>query len=90
MTIWRKKNITTNFKKILETGLYAIGTISTSTFFVCHMHKCMEIDEKLKDEGNNFTRWTCDEGQYSPLATLFFNTEGGTIKNLFHGNDYYT
>jgi len=24
------------------------------------------------------------------LATLFFNTEGGTIKNLFHGDDYYT
>ena len=24
------------------------------------------------------------------MATLFFNTEGGTIKNLFHGDDYYT
>lgn len=90
MTIWRKKYITTNRIKVLETGLYAVGTISSSVFFTSKMHKCYDINEALKDEGQTFTRWTCDEGQYSPLATLFFNTEGGTIKNLFHGDDYYT
>ena len=76
--------------KILETGLYAIGTISTSTFLVSSMHQCFDVDETLKDSGTNFTQWTCESHQYSPLATLFFNTEGGTIRNLFHGEDYYT
>lgn len=89
MSILRKTYVTTNARKILETGMFAIMTISTSTFLVCKLHNCMDIDLNLKDEGNNFTRWTCEDGQYSPLATLFFNTEGGTIKNLFHGSDYY-
>jgi hypothetical protein len=51
MTIWRKKYITTNRMKVLETGLYAFGTISSSVFFTSKMHKCYDINEELKDEG---------------------------------------
>jgi hypothetical protein len=51
MTKWRKKYITTPRLKILETGLYAIGTISTYTFLVCTFHECLKIDTDLKDDG---------------------------------------
>lgn len=34
-------------------------------------------------------RWTCNDDEYSPLATLFFNTEAGSIRSLFNESEYY-
>jgi len=46
---------------------------------------------------HSFKFWTCEnseneengEGKYNPLATLFLNTEKGTILNLFHASEYF-
>lgn len=39
---------------------------------------------------DSYIEWTCEEGEYNPLASLFFNTEAGVIRLLFHHSpDYF-
>ena len=90
MTILRKKYITKNWIRVVETGIFAVLTVSTYTAFTVFMAKCLEINPDTSDEKKDQLRqWTCDEGFYNPLATLFFNTEGGTIRSLFHDDGNY-
>ena len=93
MTALRKKYITTNARKILETGFYAVLTMTVAITSVVIVNNCDKI-ERSKVEADDFKkiliRWQCPEEapdsefvSFSPLATLFFNTEGGTIRSLF-------
>jgi chloride channel 6 len=94
----RKKFITSNCKKIIETGMFGMVTVSAMTLLVITLNRCEDIPtydpvdlnkEEYESELQAFNKWTCEEDQYNPLATLFFNTEANTIKSLFHASKYY-
>ena len=90
MTILRKKYVTKNWLKVLETGFFAVATVTVYTGFTVFMAKCLEVNDDFSEEKKDMLRkWTCDEGFYNPLATLFFNTEGGTIRSLFQDDGNY-
>lgn len=89
LTRLRKKYSTTTMRKILETGFFAVATMSVSAFFIILYKDDCQLEGKNKGlEGIKYNSWTCPEGYFNPMATLYFNTEGGTIRALF-AEDYY-
>jgi hypothetical protein len=103
MGYFRKKWVTNNFRRIVETGLFGAATISAMAAIVIQFRKCEPIPpckgagpectaaehDDWETQTKFFIGWDCNAGGYSPLATLFFNTEGGTIRNLFRKSDYF-
>lgn len=102
----RKKWITNNFRRIVETGMFAAATISVMALVVFRFRECKDLPTECipKIEGTTcthaeenefeavkkaFITWDCPSHKYSPIATLFFNTEGGTIRTLFKKSDYF-
>ena len=76
--------------RIIETGCFAVMTVSTYTAFTVFMARCIEISPDTSDDKRHELRsWTCEDGFYNPMATLFFNTEGGTIRSLFQDDGNY-
>lgn len=82
LSMLRKKYINKNWKKITEALFFAF--MSASIFFsvvVARKGNCRTaVEEPGSDEEK--VRFRCPEGQFNPLATLLFNTEGGTIRTL--------
>ena len=78
----RKRFLTTNGRKIAETVVLAFMT-TTVVFFLPLMNegKCQKLEGLESKE--IFRQYTCEEGEYNGLASLFFNTEGQTIKIFF-------
>lgn len=79
--MYRKKYINTPIKRVIEALIFAF--VTSSTFYavvVWRRNICNQIP--LTESGETRT-FTCPEGEYNPLATLIFNTEGGTLKQLF-------
>lgn len=76
--MYRKQYVSTPFRKIFECVLFAFMT--ASTFYgvvVWRQNNCKLKDVTPNEEEFEFT---CPDGYYNPLATLIFNTEGGTIR----------
>jgi H+/Cl- antiporter ClcA len=84
MTVLRKKYVTKNWIKVVETGCFAVMTVSAYVIFTSAVGGCLSTSEMSTEEISELRRWTCPENEYNPLATLFFNTEGGTIRSLFN------
>ena len=74
----RKKYINTNWKKILETCLFSFATATTFFLVAVNAHNCRHVGNEDRD----YYRGGCPEGRYSPIASLLFNTEGGTIRTI--------
>jgi len=98
MSFYRKKYITSTWRKVLECGLFGVATISVMTLLTSKLAGCIKnplYDEEdmfkpeTAEEITNFNPWVCKSDEYNPLATLFFNTEAGTIRSLFHDSEYY-
>ena len=96
----RKRIIKNNSSKIIETGMFGFATISVMSIIVISFNECKRTPicydcntqakwDDYHKEIDQFIEWDCDENFYSPLATLFFNTEGGTIKTLFKKSKYF-
>ena len=87
----RKKLITTKSRKILETALFGAITVSIFFWATAILSDCKERKTKYtaielelaktEDEMESQNDWICDKSknEYSPVATLFFNTERGMI-----------
>ena len=75
----RKKYINTNCKKIFEVCLFSFATAATFFFVAMSSSNCRK---KAPDEVRELYEFQCPDGYYSPLATLLFNTEGGTIRSI--------
>ena len=78
----RKRYINKNWKKIAEAVFFAF--LSASVFFgvVCARQNNCRVSTKELSEEDSQVRFRCKEGEFNPLATLLFNTEGGTIRTL--------
>ena len=80
LSICRKKYITTKMRKVIECGIFAIVTSSVFYLTVLLVSKnCY----KGPENSESTVRFKCPEGEYNPLATLVFNTEGGTLRQFF-------
>jgi H+/Cl- antiporter ClcA len=75
----RPKYIKQNWQKVIETAVYACATISTFYWVTAAFHDCNSA-AGIDEEELKTVRFTCPEGEFSPMASLFFNTEGGTIR----------
>lgn len=98
LTKQRKKYVTTTTRKVLETGLFGLLTITLMTLCIATVGRCQNIPDydpkdldkaEYQEEIEQLNHWTCNEDQYSQMATLFLNTESGTIKSLFKDSEYY-
>jgi len=77
-----------------ETVFFGCATISVMVLCVIFLGDCRDIplipESKIgESESDIYNKWTCADDQYNPLATLFLNTEGATIKSLFHYSETY-
>jgi H+/Cl- antiporter ClcA len=81
----RKKLITENWMKITEATLFSIMT--TSTFYwLPHLFPQCKTEVGLTAESSDIVvQYTCVKGEYNPLATMFFNTEGDAIRSIISG-----
>ena len=48
---------------------------------------CKDRTEIRKQEQELLLQYECKEGEYSPLATMFFNEELGAIRSIMSGYD---
>ena len=82
LAVLRKKYITKNWQKLLEAALFAFAT--ASVFFgavALQRNQCETVPDNVGEE-TALVQFTCNQDEYNPLATLIFNTEGGTIRTL--------
>ena len=77
--MWRKKNINTPIRKVLEAILFAFTTASVF-YLVVWLWRSSCISITTEDKKSLFPFYCTKADTYNPLATLVFNTEGGTIR----------
>lgn len=75
----RKKTIKRPWQKVLEVSLFAALTSMTFFMVSLSLNKCIPKSDPIFPFYHNSR---CTDREYSPMATLFFNTEGGTIRSL--------
>lgn len=80
LSVLRKKIINTNLKKMIEVILFSFVTASLFFWISAIQQECRPITGTFE----GYYRFTCQEGFYNPFATLFFNTESGTIRALMN------
>lgn len=81
LAIYRKKYISKNWMKIAEAVGFSF--LSCSIFFGCVVARqgsCRTASNSGTEV--NLMQFRCPPEQFNPLATLIFNTEGGTIRAL--------
>ena len=83
----RKKYITNVPLKVLEAAFFSIAT--TTTFYWCPKlfpNKCTPSSEVVSSSDQDLiVSYDCAPGNYNPLATMFFNTEGDAIRSIISG-----
>ena len=68
--------------------MFGLITISLMTGMIVFVSECYDLP--AEESETYFNQWNCPDKQYNALATLFFNTEAGTIRSLFSENSEYT
>ena len=82
LALMRKKYINTPTKKVVEVIFFAFATASVFYLIPFMIPHC----EDKTDAFREYYEFTCENDQYSPVATLLFNTEGGTIRSIMNNN----
>ena len=75
----RKLGIKKNWQKVMEVAFFAGLTAFVFFMVSLTLNKCMP---KSDPSFPFYHAARCSDLEYSPMATLFFNTEGGTIRSL--------
>ena len=83
----RKKYITKNWMRVLEAVLFALATSSAFYWSPQFYGTCKSKSEISEKNQELLLRYDCSEGEYSPLATMFFNEELGAIRSIMSGYD---
>ena len=77
--VMRKRVIRKNWHKVIEVAFFALVTSTTFYMISLKLENCIpKTDANYK----SYHRARCQDNEYSPMATLFFNTEGGTIRAM--------
>jgi len=80
LAILRKKYITKNWMKIWEALFFAFAT--SFVFFGTTLLRGKNCTKSQPGNEDDEFRFYCPDGEYNPLASLIFNTEGGTIRSF--------
>ena len=87
LNIKRKKYITKNWQKLLEVALFSIAT-SSAFYWAPSIFKSCESNEGIASENKDLlSRYDCQEGEHSPIATMFANEELGAIRSIMSAFD---
>ena len=87
----RKKYITANWMKIAEAAFFSFITTTTFYWMPLSTNDCKSVSTggtgnmPLGSNEDIAVQYDCKEGYYSPLATMFFNTEGDAIRSIISG-----
>jgi H+/Cl- antiporter ClcA len=87
---FRKKILNQKWKKVLETVILIILTVS-AFWLAAALRQCVPDDEDdfLVKKGIEVKRMICPEGQYSRLATMLFSSQQDMIRTfLSDGNEF--
>ena len=79
----RKKYITQNWQKLLEAVLFSLMT-TTTFFWMPSLAEDCRSDANVT-ESDILVQYSCTKGEYSPMATMTFNTEGDAIRSIISG-----
>lgn len=84
--VLRKKLIQSNWAKLTEAVLFSLVT-STCFYFIPNLfNDCRDASSVAKSsDAEIVVQYDCPAGQYSPLATMFMNTEGSAIRSIISG-----
>lgn len=80
----RKKLINTNWKKILETCAFSFMT-TTCFYWSAKLFNDCELKSSASNSSDILVQYNCPADYYSPLATMFMNTEGDAIRSIIKG-----
>ena len=83
--IIRKKIVTSNWMKITEACLFSLMTTSVFYWMPQLFPICDPSSTVNSTNDDLIVNYDCPAGQYSPLATMFFNTEGDAIRSIISG-----
>ena len=88
LALLRKKHITANWMKITEAVFFSLFT--TSMFFwlprfLSTERGCKPVSDVDAENMDLLVNFDCPKDQYSPLASMFFNTEGDAIRTIISG-----
>ena len=81
----RKKYINTNAKRIAEAAFFSLLTTSVFYWFPRAITECKPISDLSAENVEISVQYDCPTNYYSPLASMFFNTEGDAIKSIISG-----
>jgi len=88
MAFFRKFYITKKWQRPLEAVAFSVLT-TTFFFWTPYVYaKCILKSTVENEETKDLlVTFTCPDGYYNPLATMFFNTEGGAISTIISGQE---
>ena len=71
--------------KILESVLFSVVTTTFFYWSPFFADDCISLDDIRTNNPRNLdyvVNYDCPDNEYSPLATMFFNTEGDAIRTI--------
>ena len=82
MGFWRKHYITQKWMRPVEAGIFSL--IITSFFFWTPFvfANCISNTNAGASQQNLLVRYTCPEGSFNVVASMFMNTEGSAIRTI--------
>ena len=84
--LFRKAYIKQPWLKVIESIFFSVATTSVFFWSPWFANDCIDMTkpgyEVSKENADLVVNYDCPENHYSPLATLFFNTEGAAIRSI--------
>ena len=83
----RKVWINKTWKKILEVVIFSLCTATVFFWAPYIFNECKDASEVASSNKDLLSQYSCPDGEYSPLATMFANEEVGAIRSIMSGFD---
>ena len=82
--LFRKAYIKQPWLKVIEAICFSIATTTFFYWSPYFANDCIDLKKSpvATDNKDLIVNYDCPEDHYSPLATLFFNTEGAAIRSI--------
>ena len=81
----RKRFVVKNWAKVLEAVIFAFCTSSAFYWAPMIFNTCKDREAISEKNQELLLQYGCSKGEYSPLATMFFNEELGAIRSIMSG-----
>jgi len=82
----RKDYIKKPWVKVLEAGFFCVATTSLFYWTTYKFGSCVKREMDVNEKEQEYYSFWCEKGNYDPLATIFFASEGEVIRNIMSSN----